>query len=138
MPGEAVEDRKYRQRGYKDFAGKKPETREAPSASRAPRMPGSRSVARCADCGTLLPTLTDASGQCPQCRAELHVCRQCAHFDPGRRFECAQPILERIPDKRARNECSLFSLRVTVERDSSAGALCPEDARRAFENLFKK
>jgi hypothetical protein len=97
-----------------------------------------RTVARCADCGTLLPSLTDVLGQCPKCKAELHACQQCAHFAPGRRFECDQPLQERIPDKRARNECSVFSLRATVERETSAGSGTPQDARSALDNLFKK
>jgi hypothetical protein len=68
----------------------------------------------------------------------LHACRQCAHFDPARRFECAQDIAERIGDKRARNDCALFSIVVTVERDTSGGSMPPDNARRGFSNLFKK
>jgi hypothetical protein len=98
----------------------------------------SRTVVRCADCGTQLPPLTDAQGQCPKCHAELHACQQCTHFAPGQRFECSQPIPERIADKRARNECPFFSLRVTVERETSSGSSGPEAARRALQNLFKK
>jgi hypothetical protein len=82
--------------------------------------------------------LPDALGQCPKCRAELHACQQCAHFNPGRRFECTQPVPERIPDKRARNACTFFSLRVTVERETSSGSGRPDDPRRALDNLFKK
>lgn len=133
-----MEDRQYRQRGYKEGASKMSAKREEPPLSRPPATTGSRSVARCSDCGTLLPAMTDPLGQCPHCKAELHSCRQCAHFDPGRRFECTQPIPERIPDKRARNDCAFFSLRVTVERSTSSGATRPDDARRAFDNLFKK
>jgi hypothetical protein len=80
----------------------------------------------------------DSLTQCPHCRAELHTCRQCSHFDTARRFECAQDIPARIADKRARNDCPRFSLMVTVERDTSAGAVRPDDARRAFGNLFRK
>ena len=58
--------------------------------------------------------------------------------EPGRRFECARPIAERVADKSARNECPEFSLRVTVERDASPDGPRPDDARRAFGNLFKK
>ena len=133
-----MEDRQYRQRDYKESASTTPGKREEPSVSRPPATTGSRSVARCADCGTLLSATTDPLGQCPKCKAELHSCKQCAHFDPGHRFECTQPIPKRIPDKRARNECTFFSLRVTVERDTSSSATRPEDARRAFDNLFKK
>ena len=133
-----MEDRRYRQPGYRDSATEKRGKGKEPAVPRTSGMPGSRSVSRCGDCGTRLPVVTDSLGRCPQCGAELHSCKQCTHFDPGQRFECAQPIPERIADKRARNECTFFSLRVTVERDTSSGSVRPGDARRAFQNLFKK
>jgi hypothetical protein len=68
----------------------------------------------------------------------IHACRQCAHFDPGRRFECAEAVTERIADKNGRNQCALFSLRVAVERDATPDATRPSDIRRTFDNLFKK
>jgi hypothetical protein len=135
-----VSDRKYRQRDYRSTGASKGPDRQEP-----PRPPGgtfgilqSKPTSRCAECGAVLPITADSLTQCPHCRAELHTCRQCAHFDTARRFECAQPIVERIADKRARNECTAFSLMVTVERDTSGGAIRPEDARRSFGNLFKK
>jgi len=80
----------------------------------------------------------DLGGGCPSCAVALHACRQCAHFDPGQRFECAQPVPERVADKRARNECSSFSLRVAVERETGSAPIRPGDVRRGFDNLFKK
>lgn len=133
-----MEDRKYRQQGYKQPANESQTRRETPSASRTPGMGKRQAVSRCADCGTLLPTQADPLGQCPHCRSELRSCRQCAYFDPAHRFECSEPIPERIPDKRAHNECGLFSRRVTVERNTASGTVRPEDARRAFTCLFKK
>jgi len=133
-----MEDRKYGQRGYRE-SGKEPQGKpKEPSRSGAPPMPQTRTVSRCADCGTPLQSLTDSLGQCPKCRSELHSCRQCAHFDPGQHFECSQPVPERISDKGARNACTFFSLHVTVERETSSGSSRPEDARRAFDNLFRK
>jgi len=105
---------------------------------RTPQMPGKRSLSRCAQCGTVLPVSIDAFGQCPKCRFELHSCKQCVHFDVNARFECTQPIPERIASKDTRNECEFYSLRVSVERDTAPGSARPDDARRAFENLFKK
>jgi hypothetical protein len=135
-----VSDRKYRQRDYRGSGPPKGPERQEP-----PRPPSgtfgilkSKPTSRCAECGAVLPITADSLTQCPHCRAELHTCRQCAHFDTARRFECGQPIVERIVDKRARNECTAFSLMVTVERDTSGGAIRPEDARRSFGNLFKK
>ena len=101
-------------------------------------MPKNRSLSRCAACGTTLPITAESLAHCPSCRASLHACRQCAHFDSGHRFECSQPVPARVTDKRARNDCSFFALRVTVERDTSKGAPRPDEARRAFQNLFRK
>jgi hypothetical protein len=152
-----MSDRKYRQRGYQDSS--KPEKRERPAdgrpprqeqmGPRTPRMVGTITRARCSNCGAVLASGFDIHGQCPKCRAELHACKQCVHFDTGARFECTQPIPERIPKKDQRNECAYFEFRFTVEKDTSpvgqnSAAAAPEtvsrpsDARQAFENLFKK
>jgi len=136
-----VGDRKYRQRGYMEsYEEERREKREKP-AGLGPRqrpVPETRQVARCAQCGVVLPVMAGPLGQCPQCGLELHSCKQCAHFDPASRFECSQPITERIAQKEARNDCQYFALRTVVEREVSPGGVRPEDARRAFESLFKK
>ncbi|TMQ25693.1 MAG: hypothetical protein E6K82_06235 [Candidatus Rokuibacteriota bacterium] len=134
-----MSDRRYRQSGYRSEPGPRQEPREPPRPpSGTFGILKSKPTSRCAECGAVLPITADSLAQCPGCRAELHACRQCAHFDPARRFECAQPIVERIADKRAKNACTAFALMVTVERDTSSGAVRPDDARRAFGNLFKK
>jgi hypothetical protein len=135
---DGLSDRKYRQQGYRGAAaGSGAERREAPQPAGTFGILKSRATSRCAECSTLLPITADSLTRCPHCQAELHACRQCSHFDSARRFECAQPIAERIADKRARNECPAFSIMVTVERDTSGGSVHPTDARRAFGNLFK-
>jgi len=141
-----VSDRKYRQRGYQD-------TREEPQKKSAvekparkdtfgPRplqMPGTRTVSRCSQCGTVLQPATDPATRCPKCGFELHSCKQCTYFDPSSRFECMQPIPERIPRKDQRNQCSFYSMRVMVEKETSTPSpVRGDDARKAFENLFKK
>jgi hypothetical protein len=134
-----MSDRKYRQPSYRSGGGGKPDQREP---SRPPSgtfgILRSRATSRCAECGAVLPITADSLTQCPHCRAALHTCRQCAHFDTAHRFECTQDIAERIADKRALNDCVRFSLMVTVERDTSAGVVRPEEARRSFGSLFKK
>jgi hypothetical protein len=151
--------RKYRQRGYQDTdkPEKKEKQRERPQEGRrphdhlgprTPRMVGSVVRARCSNCGTVLVAGFDVNGQCPKCNQELHCCKQCVHFDTGARFECTQPITERITRKDARNECTFFEFRVTVEKDTAPTApspspattesIRPNDARKAFEDLFKK
>ncbi len=144
---------KYRQPGYQDNERepRREQTRKAPPERKSgpPRwdhalgpkpvnLPGTRTVSRCAQCGTVLQTMA-AEGKCPKCGFELHSCKQCTYFDPGSRFECMQPVKERIAKKDTRNDCTLFEIRVTREKETSTPAnLRPNDARAAFENLFKK
>lgn len=132
-------DRKYRQQGYRDTGPGS--GRQEPPGTEAPRgrgMLAQRTVSRCGACGAVLPIATASLEQCPHCRAAIHACCQCTHFDTSRRFECAQPIRERVADKNVRNDCASFSLRVTVERNASPDSTRPGDIRRGFDNLFKK
>jgi hypothetical protein len=138
-------DRKYRQRGYMDSGGQKPPEKQEQRPPKNPlggprpiQLPGTRTVSRCAQCGAIIQALAEPAGQCPKCGAALHTCKQCTHFDPGSRYECRQPIPERIPRKDVANNCAFFSMKVTVEKETSSGASRADDARRAFENLFKK
>lgn len=138
-----MSDRKYRQRGYQD-SGREPQhkiekpVRKETFGPRAIQMPGTRSVSRCAQCGTVLQAFTEPVGQCPKCAFELHSCKQCSFFDPSSRFECTQPISERMPRKDVRNDCTSYAIRVTMEKETSISAGRVDDARKAFENLFKK
>ena len=148
-------ERKYKQKGYQEREEKKrerpaePRSKQEQMGPRTPRMVGTVIRARCASCGAVLAPGFDPNGQCPRCKAELHSCKQCVHFDTAARFECTQPIPERIAKKDARNDCTFFEFRVTVEKDTSpasyatptAPAASPSnssDARKAFEDLFKK
>lgn len=125
---------------------------------RLPRLVQTVTASRCYNCATTLPAGTDMKGSCPNCGVALHCCKQCAHFEPSTRFQCLKPIPERIAAKDQANECESFSPRVTVARDvkpaggsngtrppSSNGnghsddrPKSPQDARAAFDSLFKK
>jgi hypothetical protein len=158
-------DRKYRQRGYQDSdrpdhprSERNGEERPRPqgprppidvTGPRLPRLVQSVTASRCFNCATQLPNGTDFNGNCPKCGAALHCCKQCAHFEPSTRFQCLKPIPVRIPVKDKANECNLFAPRVTVARDASPSAPAPSpangpaprnpnDARSAFDALFKK
>lgn len=136
-----MSDRKYRQQGYRrPDRPAEPRRPPPPPVGEGPRgggMLATKPVSRCAACGAVLPIAVASLKECPQCRAALHACRQCAHFEPTRRFECRQPIIERLADKNAHNECDGFALRVSVERDASPDSTRPGDIRRGFDNLFK-
>jgi hypothetical protein len=157
-------DRKYRQRGYQDSEPRGPrEDRLRPlgprppldiTGPRLPRLVQAVTASRCFNCSTTFPSDIDFSGACPKCHTELHCCKQCSHFEPSTRFQCLKPIPERIAVKDKANPCTLFSPRVTVARDGSASTMppgrdrvpppvdeaprSPNDARLAFDRLFKK
>jgi hypothetical protein len=103
-------------------------------------MPGMREVFRCAICGTIVPTQfgITVESQCSKCKADLHTCKNCVSFDPQSRFECTQPITERIARKDLRNKCEYFEARKAVERETTTAASKIEDPRTAFDRLFGK
>jgi hypothetical protein len=148
-----MSDRKYRQRGYQDEPreprGPKPEQQkkeytprgQPPISPKTFSMPGFREVVKCAGCGNELTVATawSATGQCPRCQADLHSCAQCISFDTGSVFECNKPVPARVSPKDARNECTLFEPRTTVERETKS-ATSPSgqsSAKKAFDDLFK-
>jgi len=98
-------------------------------------MPGYREVVRCAQCGAVVSADVGLESRCPRCGVDLRACSQCTSFDPGSRFECMQPIAARITPKNARNSCTFYSPRTTVERETTAPRT--DNARKAFDDLFK-
>jgi hypothetical protein len=142
--------RKYRQAGYQDEErgrGERPAPRAPrPPADRlrpeAPRGRGlgapGREVFRCAVCGALQAAAgaAEATAKCEGCGADLHTCTHCAHFDTSARFECRQPIPERVAGKGKANDCARFAPRVSVEHTAERSE--PEDPRAAFDALFDK
>jgi hypothetical protein len=150
-----MSDRKYRQRGYQDEP--REPRREPPKRDSTPRAPGrvlqdergpktpnlmaSHEVFRCARCGNRLGLPVEFDARCSRCGVDLHSCIQCASFDTSARFECAQPALTaRVSPKDAKNACTWFSPRTTVERQTStptSGSSTTSSARKAFDDLFK-
>ena len=161
------DDRKYRQRGYQDDdrdrqrpsgprpdgGGERKPEREpgAPAGARRissegarnPRMMGSRQVARCSRCGTIVDAEIMSRSKCPKCQVDLRSCIQCVNFDPGASFECAIKIPARVSPKDVANDCQHFSGRTTWERETTAAVNQnnnpkePSGAKKAFDDLFK-
>jgi len=95
---------------------------------------------RCFACGEAIDL---ASGErvgfrdsCPTCRTDLHVCRNCLHFDPTAYNECRESNAERVADRERANRCDYFS----PGRALASGDLSEEreQARDALESLFKR
>ncbi len=98
-------------------------------------MPGFRHLVRCSQCGAIVDGDIGLETRCSRCGTELHSCSQCTSFDPGSRFECMQPVPARVSTKAARNGCSFYEPRTTVERETTTPKV--NDARKAFDDLFK-
>jgi len=149
-----MSERKYRQSGYQDdgrdkvVRPRKPEPGPPKGQKRdGPRpmqMPGFQELLRCSMCGAVVPPPVEIGpeSKCPKCRADLRSCKNCRHFDTGARFECTEPITERVTKKDIRNACELFIPRTSIEREThdSGGSVMgkPLDPRAAFDNLFRK
>lgn len=139
-----MSDRKYRQHGYQDSGeskptghSPKPRPQENTFGPRPLNMPGARTVSRCAQCGALL-TGMETDGKCSKCGLALHSCKMCVNFDPSSRFECRKPVPARVSPKDTINTCDYYEIRQSVERETTSGGVRSNDARQAFENLFKK
>ncbi len=70
--------------------------------------------------------------ECPFCKADQHVCKNCLHFDPQAYNECREPQADRVVEKERSNFCDYFS----------PGAGSPQEKKdnllSAAESLFKK
>jgi hypothetical protein len=142
------DDRKYRHRGYMDSQrSDSPPRRSGPRPERDSEAPRGRGIDQnkavvfaCRNCGEKRrdadPIVSDS--RCTRCGADLHACRQCAHFDTAARFECSEPIPERIASKTRANACSFYSPARSFDLAGSRAVETPDDARSAFDRLFKK
>jgi hypothetical protein len=136
-----MSDRQYRHKGYRDEEPRdRPRQapqgpRERPEGPKTPNLMGSHEVFRCARCGNFLTPPVGADDRCSRCGVDVHSCIQCESFDPGSPFECMQRIPARIAPKDAKNGCTCFAPRMTVERQT--GSPRQASARQAFDDLFK-
>jgi len=140
-------DRKYKQHGYMDEYKEesRKDRQQRPTRNTGIKRYGmrdggtARSGIRCARCGKAITTAGEVAvdSTCEGCTADLHTCTNCSFFITSARWECSKPILARVSPKDSRNNCLMFSPSVFVERTFEANAT-PQDARRAFDALFKK
>ena len=60
---------------------------------------------------------SDKPNDAAKCGADLHTCSNCIHFDTSVHWECRKnaEIPARIPKKRDRNDCALFTPKLAQE-----------------------
>jgi len=144
-------DRKYRQHGYqdKDWEDRRKSKRPAQKKERLPDAPKghrhavnreAQQVVRCGACGHQIKAFMSigAKDRCAGCGADLHTCRNCAHFESRSRFQCRKPVPVAVLDKTKRNDCELFRGRQVLDSTGRRADTAPRNARSAFDALFKK
>ncbi|HEX5411520.1 MAG TPA: hypothetical protein VFZ27_06630 [Terriglobia bacterium] len=92
----------------------------------------------CFKCGDRIETAdrVGTRATCPKCDADLHCCRNCRFYDPGKHNQCAEPQAEWVRDKEASNYCDYFQPN-PVLLASGSGPGKENDARTRFDSLFK-
>lgn len=93
----------------------------------------------CFECGAEISFVDKLSRQdeCPKCRADARVCKNCQFYDSKVYNECKETQADPIREKNRSNLCDFFSPRQDrggsgAEKDKAAAL------RAAAEALFKK
>jgi hypothetical protein len=155
------DDRKYKHRGYQDGGGYSSHSNRDSNSQRpqGPRpelgrqrlegAPRGRTaggfgpeVFKCNSCGHQRIGLEQPTSDetCMKCGADLHTCGNCRFFDTTAPWECRENIPARVSPKHTRNECTFFQPKVVKDlaADKARQPQTPDDARKAFDALFKK
>jgi len=99
----------------------------------------------CWKCGNdVTLEIISRDSECPECRTDLHSCRNCLNYEPGSYHDCHESAEELVVDKEKSNFCDTFRIKrkwgggsgaFGSEAFSSASKKA-EDAKKAFESLF--
>lgn len=140
-----MSDRKYGQPGYQDSSDSSP--RERKSGPRPERRPGpsgrgfgkpTATVFRCSVCGDKQGVeAVGVNSECGKCKAELHTCTHCMHFDSSLANECRRPGITYISSKAKANSCPEFTPKASKEiAQDRTKEPSGSDAKSAFDALF--
>ena len=69
---------------------------------------------RCGGALKMLPLPLSRLAECPSCRAELHACRLCLHYDASTQRQCREIRAEEIVNKEQANFCDWFKPRANA------------------------
>ena len=93
---------------------------------------------QCHTCQTAIPLAAGESvgfrDACDRCRADLHVCLNCAHHDPSAYNECRESSAERVLDADRANRCEYFRPGAGAPGDDGEHDRAIAD----LESLFRK
>lgn len=90
----------------------------------------------CLRCGASLATLSlplSRRDQCPECSADLHVCKMCVYFDKSVPRQCREDGADDVSDKDRPNFCDWFKPSdKAFKAGSNAEAQAAKDALAAL------
>ena len=90
----------------------------------------------CLRCGASLSSLSlplSRRDQCPECDADLHVCKMCVHFDKTVPRQCREDGAEDVTDKDRPNFCDWFKPSASAfDPDAKSEADAAKDALAAL------
>lgn len=103
--------------------------------------PGAFKCARCGEKQRIGEQITPEA-KCSACSSDLHTCTNCKNFDTAAHWQCRvwEDIPARVSPKDANNTCPPFAPRMVADlaADKATKLETPDDARKAFDALFKK
>lgn len=153
-----LSDRKYKHRGYQD-SGYSSNTGGSSQRPQGPRpdflkerledAPRGRTAGgfgpdafKCNKCSQIRHNLGELTSDdaCHGCGADLHTCGNCRFFDTTTLWECRENIPARVVGKHVKNTCGSFQPKIVKDLAADKGSKLqsPDDARKAFDALFKK
>lgn len=94
-------------------------------------------IIACYRCGASLSALSlplSRRDQCPDCSADLHVCKMCRFFDRTVPRQCREDGAEDVTEKERPNFCDWF--KPTAGAFDPAGKSEGDAARAALADLF--
>ncbi len=80
-----------------------------------------------------LPQPLGRRAECPACGVELHVCRQCRHYDTAKAKQCRELVADEVKNKTRANFCEWFQARAGTHAGSAVTA---SGGRAALDALF--
>lgn len=92
---------------------------------------------RCYRCGAALESLLlplSRRDGCPECAADMHVCRMCIYFDPQVPRQCREDGAEDVKEKERPNFCDWF--KPSDKAYDPAAHQRATSAASALESLF--
>ena len=79
----------------------------------------------------LIKDLITRTSECPDCKTDLHSCKNCVFYSKGSHYDCHETIEENVVDKERANFCEHFKIKRNWTTSS------PNDKeRKAFDALF--